>query len=70
VQHVASPDRRAMPFFRATVGASCVFMVSYQLVFRSAGVARDGHLELLRGGASLSCRHGSNLVPTLQLTGI
>jgi hypothetical protein len=45
-------------------------MVSYQLVFRPAGVARYGHLELLRGGASLSCRHGSNGVPVLQLTGI
>jgi hypothetical protein len=59
-----------MPFFAVTVGASCVFMVSHQLVFRSAGVARYGYLELPTGGASLSYRHGSNRVPVLQLTGI
>jgi hypothetical protein len=60
VQHVPSPDRRAMPFFGVTVGASCVFMVSHQLVFRSAGVARYGYLELLRGGGEFE------LPPRLQ----
>ena len=57
-------------YSKSRLGPSRVFMVSHQLVFRSAGVARYGYLELPMGGAILSCRDGSNRVPLLQLTGI